>query len=208
MLPAAALHRSQGGNDCLFSVRDEGCSVPDVVQTAAQPKAPHSTQTHYKCFRQDTVCYPPPQILLCSIQHDLFNATDSVWFIWCVTITFTGWMFREQALERVPSAFCCFCARGSSCPLADHVVSKKETLADEHMVPSPQTMACLSCPQLWVSSSQWLLLTSQACRQSQMEPSTAAPERVEPGCKNSVWHGTWPHGDIHTKLCQSLSSVC
>lgn len=75
------------------------------------------------------------------------------------TITGTAWMFREQSLERVPSAFVVvvqggaggvLARRGRSCPLAD-----------EHMVPSPPTMACLSCPQLWVSSRGWLLLSSR-----------------------------------------------
>lgn len=46
---AAALQMTQGENNWLFSVPNEGCSVPDVAQTAVPPKALHS-------FNQDTQC--------------------------------------------------------------------------------------------------------------------------------------------------------
>lgn len=92
--------------------------------------------------------------------------------------------------------------------VADHVVSRSETLVDELTVPSPRTMACLSCPQLWVSSCWWLLLNSQSCCQSQSELSTAAPERAEPGCKHSVWltftQQEWE--TCRTGLCASLTA--
>lgn len=136
-----------------------------------------------------------------------FSTTHSMWQIQydsfsVYTITGTGGMFRERVLERVPSAFVVAvraARRGSSYPLADRVVSRTETLADENMVPSPQTMACLSCPQPWFRSCGRLLMSSQSCSQSQSELSAAAPVRTQPVYRHSVWQGTGLHGDTHTK---------
>ncbi len=181
MLFAAAPHRSQGKRACSLFVMK--------AQTAALPKALHSTQTLPHVLQTgcsvlatstNTALFHSTRLIQC----DRFSMIHSV----CTQSLGTGWMFREQSLERVPSAFVAAvpaARRGSSCPLADHVVSGTETLADEHMVPSPQTMTCLSCPPAltrFMSTSA----VDQPGRQSQSGQSTAAPERAEPDRKHSV----------------------
>lgn len=153
--------------------REGGCSVPDVVQTAVPPEALQSIHTLSRLLQtahgvlassKNTARFHPAARLIRCDGFSMIHPAGTAW-----------------GLERVPSDFV------FHVPVADHVVRRPETLADKHAVPSPQTMACLNCLQLWVSSCWWLLSNSQRCCQSQSELSTAAPKRAEPGGKHSVW---------------------
>lgn len=174
---AVALHRSDGEADRSLSVMEAVLFLMLYKQLCRPSK--HSNPS---------VLQTGHGMLASSTNTALFHpATHSGWFIqW----EHNHWYSMDVYRSRVKS-FCCCCARlpggAGHDPVADHVVSRSETLADELTVPSPRTMACLSCPRLWVGSCWWLLLSSQSCCQSQSELSTAAPERAEPGCKHGVW---------------------
>lgn len=154
-----------------------GCSVLDVVQTAVPLGAPQSITTLSRLLRT------AHSVLASSIKHCPVSTSSTSHSERQIqydsssgdTITGTAWIFTDRDLDRVPSDFV------FHVPVVHHVV---RDAADEHVVLSPRTMACLSCPQLWVSLCWWLLLNSQRCCPSQSDLSRAAPEG---GGKHSVW---------------------
>lgn len=157
--------------------REGGCSVLDVVQTAGAPQTikilSRPLQTAHSVLAS-SIKHCPVSSSSTTHSERQIQYDSSSWD----TITGTAWIFTDWDLDRVPSDFI------FHVPVVDHVV---RDAADEHVVLSPRTMACLSCPQLWVSLCWWLLLNSQRCCPSQSDLSRATPERVEPGGKHSIW---------------------
>lgn len=110
---AAALQMTQGWNNWLFSVPNEGCSVPDVAQTAVPPKALHSTQTRHGVLshlhKHGSVWFGTAHSVR-QIKYDSLVAD---------TVSGAGRMFTE-AWEKVPTDFVYCCQEGliASCARA------------------------------------------------------------------------------------------
>lgn len=85
----------------------------------------------------------------CSIQHDLFNEIQQISMIHSVCIEP---LVQNGCLQRRPRRelllLLCKLPGGPHHVLRE--VTRTETPTDKHTVPSPQTMACLSCPQPWL----------------------------------------------------------
>lgn len=149
---ASALHVCTGENSLLFSDWGEGWSVPDVAQTAALLKALHSIQTLPQGPQTEhTVLTTSTNTALFNlarlIQSNTFSMIHSV---------FTQSPEQDGCLESDMSlglySFVLLLCEGLIMTSGRPCGQQDETLAEIHTVPSPQTMACLSCPLSWLSS--------------------------------------------------------
>lgn len=115
----------------------------------------------------------PPQTSLCSMQHDSFNPTASVWFTRLVHKHWSGMDVHRTGTGRgslqlllllllgLPS-----CQQGLVTPVVRPRGQQDRGAGRRAHGGVTQNNGILSCPQLWLSWCGQLLLSSQSCSRS------------------------------------------